>query len=158
MVWQDASGVQKQCPLWLGTMMTVSAESPSCFTLCHVFVTEEEWRVTMTVTKLTAALISEQVTANEMFVFPLHLSSFSHDSFSVRDTAWHCDDSCRCDTLMLDSVMSPFSGRQGKLEVNTVMDSYNEETAALTWLGTPASSAMQPYPSSHLSTTWHPNT
>ena len=55
--------------------------------LCHVFVTEEEWRVTMTVTKLTAALISEQVTANEMFVFPLHLSSFSHDSFSVRDTA-----------------------------------------------------------------------
>ena len=36
---------------------------------------------------------------------------------------------------MLDTVMSPFSGRQGKLEVstvNTVMDSYNEETAAVT--------------------------
>ena len=37
--------------------------------------------------------------------------------------------------MMLDTVMSPFSGCQGKLEVNTVntmMDSYDEETAALT--------------------------
>ena len=132
-MWQDASSVQNDDSVgWVSIMY---------FTLCHVFVTEEEWRVTMTVTKLTAALISEQVTANEMFVFPLHLSSFSHDSFSVRDTAWHRDDSCRCDTMMLDTVMSPFSGCQGKLEVNTVntmMDSYNEETAALTWLWTPA--------------------